>query len=770
MLLNRSKEVSIFFIVVLSVLVNIYRNGNIVYAEENEQYPIKDLMYPIYEYTNKIGQANNTQTIDIGSSAPKWNITKFELNFTDISLGKEIKDFEVVDTGFKVIEKFGKNYGYGVEINISENTTIYGVYIYGFKNALANTLINVQINGYDSALNAPNNTIYGIPISFNITEHLGWHCQKFSKPIDLPVGKYFLVLKSSESLTAKDIYYWGYNAYGQYSNLNVSEYNGVTWSYGVTNSTLLYKLIQTTDQIYNPQDINMTIEIDRTYYKIINGKYNGTGYVKITNLNYSPMTNTLEIPIKSNNSVTLNFSYIYTLGLRNKFDSKGSVILELDRKNKWKIEPIITRTENNYSVKIFYPVNWNDIEVYRNGMLVNSELYVIINTNEKFINLKSESILIGATWLISAVSTQQKLDIKFPEIEFEPNQELKFSIKLPQVQGRVIWKFIDTLGFEDFSETKEVISKEMSFYYKIPENPHEGSCKVLVIWYNNQEAGIDSQEIKINVPFTIDPQIILFVIIIIGIISTVSVASYMTIKKVRNKIEQNRKKLINKCMDVFNLNSFMVIEKNSGLCVYEEKFVGKMIDPALVSGFLDAIRSFGIELTGSYQHSQTIKLEYKDSKILMAEFKNFRLIIIMKESPSDEFLKSISALSYEIDEKYGNQLLNFNLNVTQFRGIKQLVEKHLNTIFLAPLKVVENENIKLNLAEKNEIKNAVDFMKENMLDYFFTSFLLPQHEFDPNKLKTLFNLIYKNIFQKYDMSKEKIKQVNNESNKKFQKA
>ena len=210
---------------------------------------------------------------------------------------------------------------------------------------------------------------------------------------------------------------------------------------------------------------------------------------------------------------------------------------------------------------------------------------------------------------------------------------------------------------------------------------------------------------------------------------------------------------------------FMVIDKESGLCVYEENFSGKKIDSTLISGFLDAIRSFGIELTGSYQESKIIRLEYKESKILMVEFKSFRLILIMKENPSDDFLNSITNLSYEIDDQYGHLLINFNHDVMPFVGINNLVQKHLHTTFLAPLIVVENKNIRLTSTERDEYQKALDFMKKNNMDYFFTSFLLSQHEYEPSKIKAIFSLIEKNIFQIYNGKKTTIPKFKAEINK-----
>ena len=47
----------------------------------------------------------------------------------------------------------------------------------------------------------------------------------------------------------------------------------------------------------------------------------------------------------------------------------------------------------------------------------------------------------------------------------------------------------------------------------------------------------------------------------------------------------------------------------------------------LISGFLEAIRSFGLELNSSADETQTIKLEYKKSKVLMLRL-SFSLIIL----------------------------------------------------------------------------------------------------------------------------------------------
>ena len=53
-------------------------------------------------------------------------------------------------------------------------------------------------------------------------------------------------------------------------------------------------------------------------------------------------------------------------------------------------------------------------------------------------------------------------------------------------------------------------------------------------------------------------------------------------------------------------------------------------------------------------------------------------------------------------------------------------------------------------------------MKKNNRENFFTSFLLNQNEFEPSKIKAIFNLIEKNIFQLYNIEKATNLKENNE--------
>ena len=130
----------------------------------------------------------------------------------------------------------------------------------------------------------------------------------------------------------------------------------------------------------------------------------------------------------------------------------------------------------------------------------------------------------------------------------------------------------------------------------------------------------------------------------------------------------------------------------------------------------------------------------------MSEFRDFRIIIVMTENPSEDFLDTIKKLSFDIEQNFGQLLQEFKGDTTKFRGISTLVEKNLNISFIVPLKVAEVGEHKLNPSETAMINKAKSIMKQNNLNYFFTSFLLSEQTYDPKKTRTIFKLIEKKIF------------------------
>jgi hypothetical protein len=184
----------------------------------------------------------------------------------------------------------------------------------------------------------------------------------------------------------------------------------------------------------------------------------------------------------------------------------------------------------------------------------------------------------------------------------------------------------------------------------------------------------------------------------------------------------------------------------------------KEVNAVLISGFLQAIHSFGIELIKLEDRSQTIKLEYQDSIILMSEFLNIRLIFIMKENPSNMFLYSVENFASDIYKAYGDSIDNFAGRISQFRGIEELVKRNFNASFLYPLKLANMEKLnrtKIAQNEKSIIDLALKVLKQKNSDYFYVSNLFGEtNKFQVKDGETILKLIKKDILIPFSFSEK----------------
>jgi hypothetical protein len=422
--------------------------------------------------------------------------------------------------------------------------------------------------------------------------------------------------------------------------------------------------------------------------------------------------------------------------------------MEQNSDNYWTLTPIVSRISNNYTLKFEYPQNWFNFKVFRNGQEITSQ----INITSNYIIIPNETITDGSDWIISAQSSNVEISLDVPKTSYEPDQALRFSFLSPVLPGNLTFILYDPFDYQEYIEEieiQETTSEEIVLSYILSSNPIEGAYTAAVFWNNNSAAGLKTQVFYVNIDIF---PILVILFATIGTIAAVSgFTSYKLIKRVKKQREEYRRSIYNKYMDILNLDYIMVLEKEGGINVYDEIIASKKINSTLISGFLEAIRSFGIDLTGSSKQSQTIRLEYQDSKILMSEFKNFRMTLIMKDNPSQDFLESIRLLSYDIDEKYGNLFTKFNGEISRFAGIKDLIEDRLPLKLIYPLKINDSINIKLKQAEKAVVNEAKEIMKSNNISYFYVSQLFSLKEgFQVKDAEIILDLINKGIFQAVD--------------------
>ncbi|MFX0019590.1 MAG: hypothetical protein ACFFAK_02575 [Promethearchaeota archaeon] len=733
----------------LSFIINLQSS----FAQSNDLILNKSTNLDMIEFADNINTKESNSSITIPIASSTWNITQVNFNFSDIRLEREINAIEDNTTLLKA-HSLGKDVrGLGVQINITEPTKIFGVYIYGA--ATSRSIVDVtkfQITGYRSGgltPDSPNSTIYG-STDLNMNNTLGWHLQMFSSPVNLSIGQYYLILNLTEVMAIEgQTIYWFYNDESPiHPELHISFYVRDLliwhWTRGKQGSPFLHKIIQRTNRLYYPKSINMTAELDGQIYNVTDGLVIGAGNLTIKNLNYNPNDNDLNIQINNNNSVQLFFNLSYKLKLKNLLISNGYVLIQENHDNNWTMTPEISRFYMNHSLKFDYPKNWINPKVFRNGIDISSQ--VQINITEKFILIPNNTIIEGATWKITANSPNLDLTLNTPKTSFEQSQELKYSALAPLLDGNFTFILHDALGYPEDNITLPVTSLEIIYSYNLSSNPNEGTWVGHAFWYNLTAAGVKSVSFEVNIDRL---PLIILITVIIGSVSVTSIfTTYKVVKKIKRERETYRQSIYNKYMDILNLDYLIVIDKNSGINIFDKVLATKNMDASLISGFLEAIRSFGIDLTGSDQKSQAIKLEYQDSKILMSEFKNFRMTLIMKDNPSEDFLDSIKQLSYDIEEKYGKELEHFDGEVGKFVGIKDLIEHHLPVSLIYPLKINESIDVKLNSGEKDLIDSAKSIMKQKGVSYFFVSNLISQKGgFQAKEAELILNLIEKNVFE-----------------------
>ncbi len=770
--IKKRKPALIFTLAFLLFVLGLFQNPKTSYGQPqyNNETLTTSSTFSMTEFADQFGTTNESiRSLNFTLPSSSWNVTDIELNFTDIRLGKEVKIIEEQSNDF---EKIKEDKAWGVQINITEEPTlIYGVYIFGFwlneDGDLPSDLVNVQIRGYGPN-DKPNRTIYGNTTldMGNNPATIGWYFQDFSEPepLSLNKGQYYLVINGTKIEEDVTEYFWFLNDPSTIPNLHISEYDG-NWNDGDIDKAFSYKIEQKVNRSYNPENIKMSVEIDKQIYNITDGVNPYTGNVSISNLsNLSPGSEYLHIPINNNESVELFFNVSYHIKLQKTLISSSTVRIKEGSDNRWRINPSFVRTKQNYSVKFETPNSWFNTTVFRyNGTdweNVTKDLLPIFNN---IICIPNRTITDGALWLITANSLEEGFSVTAtPSTTYLPSQTIKITVDPPplQVNSTLTFVLIDPFGLDEYIETIENPSSQEIFSYPLPLNPFGGQWKAFIFWNNLTDAGLEVIILQVTIDnggggggggstvvTGIDPQLLFLTILYIAIASLAGLISYKMIKRHKIKQEEHRQKIFNKFKDVTNLNYVMIANKDTGLNVYEQAITGKGLDADLISGFLSAIRTFGIELTGSEDQSQSIRLEYKDSKILMSEFKDFRIINILDEAPSQDFLDSIEPLSDEIDKYYGKSIKDFDGSLDEFKGIKDLLERHYRISLVYPLNVVLSEEIGLDSLEEMFAKKALNLMKKRNINHFFVSYLLADEEFNVQNAEAIINLIEKKVFQ-----------------------
>jgi len=705
--------------------------------------------FEMTQFSTMKGSNSSVSNIEIELPTTEWDITKVDLEFTNLTFQKETVVVEDTPVDYERVYFQNTNFnnrGLATQIRLNNPEIIYGFFIYGNKINGTTQNIQLQIRGYNDINNTPNSTTFASQ-TLNMSTTLGWYLQNLSSPLSLASGNYFLVLNGTNLSASGNEFRW-------YNNSNPSDpslYSTTTlldseiWENGFDNNTFLYKIIRKSKAPLFPESINMSVNINNQEYQVVNGAEEGSGSLSQTFQDFSLESTTLLFDVQNNASKALNFNISYSLYFEEIITTLGTVRIQESQSNQWVLSQTFTRYTDNYSIKFNFPSTWDNISVLRDDIDVTSN--ITLNLIEGYIYISNNSLIESADWEIRAESPNFSFTINAPKIEYFLGQELGFSLVSPR-PGNYTFILIDAAEIEEYRIMKTIPPATNEFTYELPSNSPDGTYIAYIFWNNGTDAGVQIQDflIKLPIPPEFDPTLLIVIGVVIGIIAVLSIGSYIGIKKMVENRRYKMERIFEKCIDILNLNYLIITDNKSGVDIYSESFGEQKLDPSLVSGFLQAIREFGAEVSIE-KGSRTVKIDYKDTVILMTEFVNIRLILNMKDTPSEDFYYDMESLAYDIYKNYGKQIDQFRGNTKQFAGIKDLVEKNLNTSFIYPLDIIPSEDIKLNQSEREMVKKALKFMKEHNFDYIYSIYLLPENDCSPKDAQTILSLISKGVFK-----------------------
>jgi len=600
--------------------------------------------------------------------------------------------------------------------------------------------VYVQICGYDIVKNAPNSTVFANS-SLNMTTAREWRFHSFPTPANLPAGHYFLVINGLAIAPSSSGNLSLYQSTSPVS-LYLSNYSG-SWQNGVQSQAFHYRLVLNWNRTCFPSELGMKVDISGNNKTVDDGSENGTGSVIVQDVPVGFYSTSFHVPIYLNRSVDFHVDYNYTARIKLDTSSVGYVNATGGSPNTWTILPTITRTAGNCWFTMDVPKNWYFLAVVKDNIDITNET----QRTGTLIFIQNSSISLGSSWVITARSLAVPFVLNFPITTITLGQSISLSAIPPALSGQFTFIVYNTGSVVIWSESKVHGLAAVPFSYVIPENSFTGDAIVQIVWNNATDAGLQATTYTIVSPGHLElPYIIGAVVAIMSASFIGASVAYELLKRTRRRIEAEHLSMISRVRDLFNLNYVIVLEKKSGVDLYEQSFGEIKQDPTIISGFLSAITSFGLELTNTNEETQTIKLEYKASKILISEYKGFRITVIMKKTPSDAMIDAIKQLSYDIDEKYGKLLVNFSGETTEFQGIRTLIEKRFRVSVLAPLKIQAPSEEELSPIEKGLITKATEILRSSKKETFFANMLFPDQKIDAKEAAALFALFDRNIF------------------------
>ncbi len=118
----------------------------------------------------------------------------------------------------------------------------------------------------------------------------------------------------------------------------------------------------------------------------------------------------------------------------------------------------------------------------------------------------------------------------------------------------------------------------------------------------------------------------------------------------------------------------IVINKKSGIPLYQWNFIEAAFDSTLVGGFLTAIQSFGSEITR--EKTSMEKLAYKNFEINFEDGKYVRCALILRGPLTQLLLKRMKGFVLDFEKQFEKNLIEDRGNLSLFNSTDKLIQKY----------------------------------------------------------------------------------------------
>ena len=663
----------------------------------------------------------------------------------------------------------------------------YSLTIYAKKFGYEDAILNFNITFvHPTEINTPNRTIIG----------------NYKTPITIII--YYTDINGILLENATVIGYIGASKY-------IFKYNGTAY----INVTTFHELgtynmtIQCSKDSYEPKEINITIHVTpkKTILNVLCPKEIEAGQQITLSINYTDQSGTpithFNGTIYLNDTILTTFSNSSTIHL-NITQYVGNYFISITvncpnyETQTWKETiTIYGKMKISYQPQIFeqyenetITIHFNITDVFRKAPLENCSITLTINNHKWLItwNSQNPSFTLNLTGIESgshSINVVIEAPYYLPQtleipLHILPKTRVILTVNVPQevianniilISGtlttesgepivmatiKIIIQITYENGTEKRFEYETVTNMKGEFSLSIPTSNEMSKVHVAVVYEGAVDKASTTSTHNITVkptlpPKTPFPQWLITTLLTIPIIF-IGVSGYISKRKQKTKTEEE--KLLREyelILELDSLESLLVVDKKSGLCIFEYNFKKTPTDPNIISGFVQAIRGFYSQIGGTGEGEVgEIYYEVPEPKVLTFHSGKYVYpILIAPGKLLPEVKECLRNFLDRFEEEFKENLKTNSFEISIFDKAKNLVKEcfpqHIFTKYKATKIPATIRGI------KKKILRAAKKLAEEQGQFTMAQLLTEvakKEKIDPLKaLKALKDLVNQNLMQ-----------------------